>query len=412
MAKRNYTNTATEAALASGITASDATFTVTSFAGFPAAPFTVAIDRGTASEEVVLVTSVGGSALTGTRGFDGTTAKSHAAGAQVLHVTVAKDYEEAGAHVAAVSGVHGVIGALVGTSDTQTLSNKSLVAPTISAPTVTGAAVLASATLTGTLAVSGSSVLQALTATAGTFSGNVSAGGTLAVTGNSTLTGTLVVNGATLTAKATTLTTLNTSGAAVIGGTLNVNSAVGFSTTLGVVGLCQVGSLNVQGAGTINAQGTTPDSLVRKDYVDAAKPYFAAYPTVAQSVPDNSQVVVVWGTEMADTANAHAANATAFIAPQTGFYRVTFSVAFKPVLNGLRYALLRLDGVNVQGTADAQISGTSLQNTSCKGARRLFMTAGQALDVAAGVQSTGSAVSIQEGVGAFASIFEVTWDGN
>lgn len=173
MAKRNYTNTATEAALASGITASDATFTVTSFAGFPAAPFTVAIDRGTASEEVVLVTSVGGSALTGTRGFDGTTAKSHAAGAQVLHVTVAKDYEEAGAHVAAVSGVHGVIGALVGTSDTQTLSNKSLVAPTISAPTVTGAAVLASATLTGTLAVSGSSVLQALTATAGTFSGNV-----------------------------------------------------------------------------------------------------------------------------------------------------------------------------------------------------------------------------------------------
>lgn len=78
----------------------------------------------------------------------------------------------ANAHEIATTGVHGVTGNIVGTTDTQTLTNK-----TLTSPTINGAA------LSGTF--SGNP----------TFSGNVSVGGTLGVTGATTLSSTLSVSG-------------------------------------------------------------------------------------------------------------------------------------------------------------------------------------------------------------------------
>jgi hypothetical protein len=66
---------------------------------------------------VVLITAVSSSTVTATRGYDGTTPKSHAAGATFTHTTVAKDFDEANAHVNAATGVHGLAGGLVGTTD-------------------------------------------------------------------------------------------------------------------------------------------------------------------------------------------------------------------------------------------------------------------------------------------------------
>lgn len=194
MTRRQYSNTATEATLTGGIAAADTSFTLTSFSGYPAAPFTATISRGESDEEVVLVTAVSVSTVTATRGYDGTTAKSHAAGASFIHTTVAQDFDEANAHHNASAGVHNVNGSVVGTTDTQTLTNKTLITPTLSGPTLAGTATVASATLSGTLSVVGATVLSTLSTSglATLASLTVTGASTLAA---ATLSGLLAANG-------------------------------------------------------------------------------------------------------------------------------------------------------------------------------------------------------------------------
>lgn len=114
---------------------------VVSTTGLPITfPYTLIIDRGTATEEAVSVTAAAGTTLTVTRGIDSTTAFAHNAGATVVHGITAQDIREANAHVNADSGVHGVVGSLVGTTDVQTLTNKTLTSPVIGGtPTGVGA---------------------------------------------------------------------------------------------------------------------------------------------------------------------------------------------------------------------------------------------------------------------------------
>lgn len=135
---RNYANTATEAQVVGPLSPTDTTITLASFAGYPPAPFAAAIERSTASEEVVLVTAVAGTTVTVIRGYDGTVAVSHPAGSQFLHVAIARDYTEAASHVQATTGVHGTTGELVGTTSAQTLSNKTLETSTLVEPAAVG----------------------------------------------------------------------------------------------------------------------------------------------------------------------------------------------------------------------------------------------------------------------------------
>ena len=107
--------------------------TVSGTTGWPVTtyPFTLALDYNTGLEELVDVTAVIGTTVTITRGVDSTTPVAHGVGAIVRHVITARDMRETQAHIASTTGVHGVTGAIVGTTDTQNLSAKTLISPTV-----------------------------------------------------------------------------------------------------------------------------------------------------------------------------------------------------------------------------------------------------------------------------------------
>lgn len=149
MASRYYSNIAAKTTLAASIGTTDTQIQLSSTTGMPTLyPFTLILEKDTANEEIVTVTSLTGSVyniLRGVAGGDGTTARSHTAGTSVEHGVSARDFADSRTHESATSGAHGITGSFVGTTDAQTVSNKTFTATerigfdTVS-PTATAAA--------------------------------------------------------------------------------------------------------------------------------------------------------------------------------------------------------------------------------------------------------------------------------
>lgn len=170
----NYSNTAIQTTLSGNISAGATSLAVAATTGFPTTPYILAVDYGAATEELVLVTNVGGTTLTVTRGFSGTSAQSHSIGAIVRHVVNAQDLIDFRTHEAATAGVHGVTGTLVGATQSQTLTNKTLTSPTVNGGALSG-------TFTGTHTYSGAVTLSGGGSLSGTFTGNPTLSGTVTV---------------------------------------------------------------------------------------------------------------------------------------------------------------------------------------------------------------------------------------
>ena len=184
MTTRKYSSRSQQTTLAASITDTATTCIVVSGsalrggADIPAGTtFTVVIDPDTALEEIVDVTAVSTNSLTIVRGVENAgVGQAHSAGAAIRHMAIGRDFREANLHIEATTAyndgtgthtLHGIAsgeGDIVATTKAQTLTQKTLISPTI---TGTGAiAGVFTGNLTGNVTgSSGSTTGNAATAT-------------------------------------------------------------------------------------------------------------------------------------------------------------------------------------------------------------------------------------------------------
>lgn len=256
MVVRYYSSVATPTTLSAGINNSTTTITVAATTGFPTLfPYTLALDFDTALTELVDVTNAAGTTLTVTRAVDGTSATSHSAGASVRHVASGRDYADSRAHENSDTE-HGVTGFVVGTGNTQTLTNKTLTSPIINTPTITGGTMTGTTLTTPVISDFTNAQHNHSNAAGGGPLGNVSTGnitttGTISVSGLLTASNALTVSSGHLTVSTGNL--IVTAGNATIGGSATAQSVVSNTTVVAGSGITSTTGNITATAGNLTA---------------------------------------------------------------------------------------------------------------------------------------------------------------
>ena len=133
---RNYSSISEAKTITANVTNVATQITLNNVTNLPSPPYVLVLSPDTASEEAILVnadqTGVISPTLNVTRAIEtGATAKTHTNGNTVKHMIVGSDLQSTQDHIDNTTTAHGATGAVVGTTNTQTLTNKTLTTPKI-----------------------------------------------------------------------------------------------------------------------------------------------------------------------------------------------------------------------------------------------------------------------------------------
>jgi hypothetical protein len=269
--------------------------------------FIVVLDPETSSEEIVRVTSITSNTLTVVRGYDGSTGKTHTSGAKVRHMAIGEDMRNAAAHIEATAA-HGATDAVVGTTNTQTLTNKTISGASNTFSNIPNAATTAVSTNTGSAIVardvSGNFSAGAINANlTGNVTGNASTASQLATARDFQIVGDVEASAQSFSGSGNVTLTTSIATGAIVNADVNASANIAASKIAGT-------AITAADTGTVTSTMIANDTIVNADINTAA--------AIAYSKLNLNQTItsadIVNGAIINDDINASAAIALSKLA--------------------------------------------------------------------------------------------------